>query len=80
MTADRDLQHPDITAAERTGYPRRFNLTNASDYSEEILRKFTEEMEWAFLDFCRFKTPLLEEFAEKFYVEFQEWLEEVEEG
>lgn len=73
---DLDIQHPDITAAELTGYPWR--PRRKLEYSPELLREFTKEMEWAFLDFCRYKEELVEEFVQEQYQDFQDWLEERE--
>lgn len=70
-TRDIDLQHPDITEAERTGYPRRAfpPIPSRSD----AFRRFIEENERDFLDYCLDDVSLVEDYVFDRRESFQDW-------
>lgn len=71
MTDDRDLQHPDITVAELTGYPRRTFPPIPS--RSEAFRLFIKENERDFLDYCLDDVSLVEDYVFDRHDNFQDW-------
>lgn len=71
MTDDRDIQHPDITEALRTGYPRRF--PNHDQDRETVEREFIEENEDGFLLFCMARREIVEDYLAEHQDEFREF-------
>lgn len=68
---DIDIQHPDITEAERTGYPRRVFPPILS--RSEAFRRFIEENERDFLDYCLDDVSLVEDYVFDRHDSFQDW-------
>lgn len=71
MTADRDLQHPDITEAERTGFPRR--TFPPIPPRSEAFQRFIKENEQDFIDYCLDDVSLVEDYVFEHHDDFQEW-------
>ena len=71
MTADRDLQHPDITAAQATGYPRRSFPQVPPEY--EAMKSFIQENEQDFLSYCLECGDLVEDYVFAHHDTFQDW-------
>lgn len=68
---DRDIQHPDITAAELTGYPRRF-LPELPDH-ETLAREFILDKGDDFFEWCMGKADLVEDYLCECRAEYQDW-------
>lgn len=71
MTADRDLQHPDIMEAERTGFPRRTFPPIPIEW--EAKKSFIRENEQDFLDYCMGCSELVEDYVFEHHDDFQDW-------
>lgn len=71
MTADRDLQHPDITQAERTGYPLRTFPYMPS--KREAYKSFIRENERDFLAYCLDIEDLVDDYVFDRHDTFQDW-------
>lgn len=71
MTADRDLQHPDITEAERTGYPKQIHCRAPDRFTVE--REFIEDTSWLFTEFCTGIFGVVEDYISKYHIEYQEF-------
>lgn len=71
MADDRDLQHPDITAALRTGYPRRTFPPMPSKW--EAYKSFIRENEQDFLAYCLDIDDLVDDYVFDRHDNFQTW-------
>lgn len=68
---ERNIQHPDITAAERTGYPRRtFPPMPMMGTAYELYIKDNEQ---DFLDYCLGRLELVEDYIFSRHSDFQDW-------
>ncbi len=68
---DMEIQHPDITQAERTGYP--FRMFPAKPDRATTVRMFMEENRYDFFLYCMGLSDVIEDYLEKNCQEFQDW-------
>ena len=68
---DRDIQHPDITGAERTGYPARRMVS--VPLTDKIIRNYIWEQRQEFIDFCMFKRDVVDGFLGDMQDDFEDW-------
>lgn len=68
---DIDIQHPDITEAERTGYPLR--MFHPMPSRSEVFQRFIKENERDFLDYCLDDVSLVEDYVFDRRDSFKDW-------
>lgn len=70
----RNIQHPDITAAERTGYPMRHVCVEVTDAA---IRNYITEDVGSFLDFCFMDKDAVDRYLDATMRQFENWCKEV---
>lgn len=68
---DIDIQHPDITEADRTGYPRR--ILPIKPDRDTLLREFLRERKEEFFLYCLGLSEVVDDFLEENRNDFQDW-------
>lgn len=72
---ERNIQHPDITAAERTGYPSRRHVS--VEITDTAIRNYITEDVGSFLDFCFMDKHAVDRYLEATRAQFENWCKEV---
>ena len=68
---DIDLEHPDITCAQSTGYPRQRPVEMPT--RREVEQAFLEETQDDFFRFCRDLSDIVEEYLAENQIAFQDF-------
>ena len=68
---EQNIQHPDITSAERTGYPRKRMVT--LDITDKMIRNYIWEEKTEFIDFCIQDGAIIDQFLALMRDDFEDW-------
>jgi len=69
--SDNNIQHPDITEAERTGYPQR--RTVSVPLTNKIIRNYIDEEKDEFIDFCMMRQDVIDDYLRTTADYFEDW-------
>lgn len=71
-----DLQHPDITSAERTGYPTKPYAVKI-ELDSGVQRAYIKDNEDDFIDWCFADPDIIQHYLEETERSLSEWVREV---
>lgn len=71
-----DLQHPDITSAERTGYPTKPYAVKI-ELDSGVQRAYIKDNEDDFIDWCFADPDIIQHYLEETERSLAEWVREV---
>lgn len=71
---DQNIQHTDITSAERTGYPARRMVS--VPLTDKILRNYIWEQRQEFIDFCMMRRDVIGDYLRSTAEDFEAWCRE----
>ena len=71
-----DLQHPDITSAERTGYPTKPYAVKI-ELDSGVQRAYIKDTEDDFIDWCFADPDIIQRYLEETERSLFEWVREV---
>lgn len=74
---DRDIQHPDITAVERTGWPAPVPYRMKLEIDSEVQRAYIDDHRDDFIDWCFADPDIIRHYLEETENRLSGWIKEV---